>query len=488
MDLKQYLRVLREQWWLVAACTLVALAAAAAVAFTQTPKYAAKVQLFVAAADQQSSTSGAYQGGLFSQQRVKSYAAIVNSEPVVTAVRRQLGLTSSVSSIQNEITASAPLDTVLVDVTVTDTNPARARDIANAVGTQFSSLVNTLETTAGQKVSPVKVSTVQPAVLPKSPVSPNKKLDLALGLLVGLALGVGLAVLRETLDTTVGDRDKVAELVGAPVLAGFREDDKVKDRPLIVSDESFSPRAEAFRQLRSNIRYLSVDTSVKSFVVTSSIESEGKTTVAANLAIALAQSGEHVILVDADLRRPMVGEMLGLNPAIGVTNVLVGTTHLDQALQTWRQNLTMRVLTSGPTPPNPSELLGSQRMHELLASLLERATVVVFDTPPLLPVTDAAILGAMTDGALVVARVGHTKREALASSVESLQRVGAHVMGVVLNRIPVRKKSASYGYGYGYGGYYSSRTGDARGAGEHGAASHRRVDSEKAEAAVRDGN
>lgn len=483
MDLKQYLRVLREQWWLVAACTLIAVAAAAAVAFTQTPKYAAKVQLFVAAADQQSNSSGAYQGGLFSQQRVKSYAAIVNSEPVVVAVRQQLGLTSSVTSLQGEITASAPLDTVLINVTVTDANAARARDLANAVGTQFSQLVNTLETTAGQKVSPVKVSTVQPATLPRSPVSPNKKLDLALGLLVGLALGVGLAVLRETLDTTVGDREQAARIAGAPVLAGFRDDDKVKDRPLIVSDAAFSPRAEAFRQLRTNIRYLSVDSSVKSFVVTSSIESEGKTTVAANLAIALAQSGEHVILVDADLRRPMIGELLGLNPAVGLTNVLVGTTHLDQALQTWRQNVSMRVLTSGPTPPNPSELLGSQRMHEVLEALLQRATVVVFDTPPLLPVTDAAILGALTDGALVVTRVGHTKREALSSSAESLRRVGVHIMGVVLNRIPVRKKSASYGYGYGYGGYYAARADNDPAAG-----SHRRAVTEKAEAAVRDGH
>jgi len=483
MDVKQYLRVLREQWWLVAACTLIVLVASATLAYTQTPKYAARVQLFVAAADQQSNAAGAYQGGLFSQQRVKSYAAIANSEPVVVAVERQLGLRDGAGNLQREITASAPLDTVLINVTVTDPNPTRARDVANAVGSQFSLLVNTLETTAGQKVSPVKVSTVQPAALPRVPVSPNKKLDLALGLLAGLALGVGLAVLRDNLDTTVGDRDEVAALVGAPVLAGFREDEKVKDRPLIVSDESFSPRAEAFRQLRSNIRYLSVDSSVKSFVVTSSIESEGKTTVAANLAIALAQSGEHVILVDADLRRPMVGELLGLNPAVGLTNVLVGTTHIDQALQTWRQNLTLRVLTSGPTPPNPSELLGSQRMHELLETLLQRATVVVFDTPPLLPVTDAAVLGSLTDGALLVARVGHTKREALASSVESLKRVNAHVMGVVLNRIPVRKKSASYGYGYGYGGYYSSRL-----SGDNAVASHRRVDSEKAEAAVRDGS
>ncbi len=353
MDLKQYIRVLREQWWLIVACVLVAVGLAAAVAWTQTPKYAAHVKLFVSTKDSTSATT-AYQGGLFGQQRVKSYADIVSSDRVVTAVRNQLKLADPVESLQKKISASAPLDTVLVNVTVTDTDRARARDVANAVGRQFSILVNQLETPQGQTVSPVKVSVVEPASLPGAAVSPNKKLDLALGLLIGLALGVGFAVLRETLDTSVSSREQAAEIVDAPVLAAFREDDKVRSRPLIVSDDSFSPRAEAFRQLRTNIRYLSVDRSVKSLVVTSSVESEGKTTVAVNLAIALAQSGEQVILVDADLRRPRIAEVMGLNPGVGLTNVLVGTTHLNAALNPWRKGLPLQVLTSGEVPRTPA--------------------------------------------------------------------------------------------------------------------------------------
>lgn len=456
MDLKQYLRVLREQWWLVAVCTLAALGASAALAWTQTPKYAAHVQLFVSTKDS-TDISAAYQGGLFGQQRVISYADIVSSDRVVSAVRQQLHLPESVGSLQGEISASAPLNTVLVNVTVTDADPARARDVANAVGQQFSRLVNELETPQGQTVSPVKVSVVQPASLPGSPVSPKKQLDLALGLLIGLALGVLAAVLRETLDTTVGSREQAVHLVAAPVLAAFREDDKVKSRPLIVSDDSFSPRAEAFRQLRTNIRYLSVDKRVRSLVVTSAVQSEGKTTVAANLAIALAHSGEQVILVDADLRRPQVAELMGLNPQVGLTNVLVGTTHMDAALLPWREGISLRVLTSGEVPPNPSEILGSHRMHEVLEELLKRATVVVFDSPPLLPVTDAAILSTLTDGALLDTRVGKTRRAALASSAEALRQIGGHILGVVLNRVPARKKTTSYGYGYGYAGYYASR-------------------------------
>jgi succinoglycan biosynthesis transport protein ExoP len=456
LDLKHYVRVLREQWWLIVTCVLVAVGLAAALAWTSTPKYGAHVKLFVSTKDSTDATA-AYQGGLFGQQRVKSYADIVASDRVVSAVKSELKLPDSVGTLQSEITGSAPLDTVLVNVTVTDTDRARARDIANAVGRQFSTLVNELETPQGQTVSPIKVSVVEPASLPGAPVSPNKKLDLVLGLLIGLAVGVGVAVLRETLDTSVGGREEAAELVDAPVLAAFREDEKVRTRPLIVNDDSFSPRAEAFRQLRTNIRYLSLDRSVKSLVVTSSVESEGKTTVAANLAIALAQSGEQVILVDADLRRPRVAELLGLNPQVGLTNVMVGTAHIDEALATWREGLPLRVLTAGEVPPNPSEMLGSHRMDDVLKELLARSSVVVFDSPPLLPVTDAAILTSLTDGALLVARAGKTRRDALASSAESLRRVGGQVLGVVLNRVPARNRGNSYGgYGYGYGAYYSS--------------------------------
>ena len=231
----------------------------------------------------------------------------------------------------------------------------------------------------------------------------------------------------------------------------------MKSRPLIVSDDSFSPRAEAFRQLRTNIRYLALDDSVRSLVVTSSVQSEGKTTVAANLAIALAQSGEQVILVDADLRRPQIAELMGLNPQVGLTNVLVGTTHLDNALLPWREGVSLRVLTSGEVPPNPSEILGSHRMQEVLDELLKRATFVVFDSPPLLPVTDAAILSNLTDGALLILasgrRVGTRSRPAPPRCARSV----VTSLGWVLNRVPgLRKKSTSYGYGYGYGGYYGA--------------------------------
>ncbi len=455
MDLRQYVRVIREGWWVIVLCLVVAVGAAAALAWTSTPKYAAHTKLFVSTKDSTDATA-AYQGGLFGQQRVKSYADIVSSDVVVSAVKKQLGLPQPVNTLQGEISASAPLDTVLVNVTVTDTDRERARDIANAVGQQFSVLVNDLETPQGQKVSPVKVSVVEPASLPGAPVSPNKKLDLALGLLIGLAVGIGVAVLRETLDTTVGGREQAAALVDAPVLAAFREDDKSRERPLIVSDDSFSPRAEAFRQLRTNIRFLSVDQSVRSLVITSSVESEGKTTVAVNLAIALAQSGEQV---DPRRRRPAPAADRGAARAESGRGPDQRAGRHDPRRQRARHVARGHLAAGadlGRGPPNPSEMLGSQRMRDLLDELLGRSTVVVFDTPPLLPVTDAAILANLTDGALLVTRVGKTKRDALAHSAEALRRVGGHVLGCVLNRVPARRKGSSYGYGYGYGGYYGA--------------------------------
>lgn len=451
MDLKQYLRVLRERWKFLLTCVLLAVLAAGLYSALQKPMYAASTQLFVStSADQNGNASQAYQGGLFGQQRVKSYAEIVGSQPVVQRVKDELHLPQSVDELRSEISATAPLDTVLVDVTVTDASPQRAAAIAGSVGRQFANRVNELETPQGQSVSPVKVSVAQPPAVPSAPVSPKTKLNLALGLLVGLAIGVGGAVLRSTLDTRIRDQETVSAILDGPVLGGFREDSSVRERPLLVDSDPFSHRAEGFRQLRTNIRFLAVDSRIRSLVVTSSLPSEGKTTVATNLAIALAQSGEQVVLVDADLRRPTIGELMGLNPQVGLTNVLLETTSIDSALQSYRDGLSLRVLTSGPIPPNPSELLGSQRMREVIDALQQRATIVIFDTPPLLPVTDAAVLAVHTDGALLITRAGSTHRDQLRTSVTNLRQVGAHLFGAVLNRLPTRRTAGGYGYGYSY--------------------------------------
>jgi capsular exopolysaccharide synthesis family protein len=449
VDLRDYVRTLRKRWTLVALCVLVSLGAAAAATLLAKQMYTSTAQIFVSARDSgDNNASNAYQGGLLAQQQVKTYSRVAVSPTVTDKVAARLQLEPGV--VANSVTADAPLDTVLINVTATARSPKVAQQIAQAVADETSALVPRLETTEG-KAAPVKLTVTTAANLPTSPSSPRPKINLALGLLVGIAIGVGAAVLRETLDTTVKGKDDLQEITGAAPLGVIADDPGVSRRPLVVQIDAQSPRAEAFRQLRTNLQFVDVDRATRAVVVTSAVAEEGKTTTSCNLAITLAQAGVRTVLVEADLRRPKLSDYLGIERAVGLTTVLTGVAALDEALQPWGRSGTMWVLPSGALPPNPSEILGSHQMQELLKTLDERADVVILDAPPLLPVTDAAVLARVADGAVLVVRVGRTKREQVARAIESLTGVDARLLGTVLNRAPARGPDAdAYGYGYGY--------------------------------------
>jgi non-specific protein-tyrosine kinase len=454
------MRLLRRRWRLIALFTLLALGAAAAATVLQHKVYTAKAQLFVSAQDRASSSdiSSAYTGGLFTQQRVKSYVDVITSARTAALVKDKLSLAESPAAIAEQITASAPLDTVLIDVSVTDRDPARAQQIANAVGYTFPGLVDEIERPVSGGPSPVKVSMVQPAALPTVPTSPRANLNLALGLLVGLAVGMGGAVLRETLDTTVKSPEGAEELVGAAMIGAISYDADAAKKPLVVHVSPNSPRAEAFRTMRTNLQFVDIEHALRSVVVTSSIPGEGKSTTACNLAITLAQAGVRVVLIEGDLRRPRVADYMGLESAVGLTSVLLGRTSLDDALQPWGDG-TLQVLASGPLPPNPSELLGSAGMTHLMRELEGRVDLVLIDAPPLLPVTDAAVLGVICSGVLMVVHCNSTRREQLTRAVATVNAVGAAMLGTILNMVPTKGPDAyAYGYGYGYGGKYESRS------------------------------
>jgi receptor protein-tyrosine kinase len=216
---------------------------------------------------------------------------------------------------------------------------------------------------------------------------------------------------------------------------------------VVVAAAGESSTAEAFRAIRTNLRFLDVDNPPRVIVVGSAVPGEGKSTLAVNLSAALAQSGSRVALVEADLRRPRVARYLGLVEGSGLSNVLSGTATVDDVLQTWRDPR-LQVLAAGPMPPNPSEMLGSTQMRILLASLRETYDYVVVDSPPLLPVTDGAVLSALSDGCLITARHGTTRRAQLTEAMTVLDRVDAKLLGVVLNGVP--SAALAYGYGYGY--------------------------------------
>jgi capsular exopolysaccharide synthesis family protein len=366
-----------------------------------------------------------------------------------------LGLGITADDLAKRITASAPLDTSIIEITVLDTDPVRAANIANATSQSLTAVVQQIETpTAEGAVSPVKLTRAQEATVPSIPVSPNVPLNIALGALIGLALGVGLAVLRETLDTRIRNERDVESVTDAAILGGIVFDPKAQDRPLIVHVDPRSPRAESFRTLRTNLQFLDVGRTDRSFVITSSIESEGKSTTGANLAIALADSGASVLLVDADLRRPKLADYMGIDGTVGLTDLLVGRADMKDIIQPWGK-AKLFVLPAGHVPPNPSELLGSARMSYFVAEFNKAFDVVIFDAPPLLPVTDAAILAKSVGGAILVVAAGRTQKGQLKGALAALDNVGATVSGLVLTMLPTKGPDAygygRYGYGYGYG-------------------------------------
>ena len=430
--------------------TLLGVGIAAAYSLTRTPEYEAQSTVFVSS-QAGDTIAELQQGSSFTQSRVTTYTNLVSTPIVMNPVIAELGLGMTASELADQVSASSPLNTTLITITVTDPDPVRGAEIANALGASLTSAVETIETPKGADTSPVRLTRVKDALPPLTPSSPNVPLNLALGALVGLAIGIGIAVLRAVLDTRVRTPRDVELVTDRPLIGAIAFDPKARERPLIVHADPLSPRAESFRALRTNLQFLDMG-GRSSFVLTSSVPNEGKSTTAINLAIALADAGKRVALIDADLRKPKVAEYLGIEGGIGLTDVLIGRTRLGDVMLPWGKR-SLYVLPAGKIPPNPSELLGSQQMQTLLEVLERDFDVVLCDSPPLLPVTDAAILAKATSGAIIIVSAGRTNRHQLTGAVEALETVGAKIAGLVLAMVPTRGPDAYYSYGYGYGSW-----------------------------------
>jgi succinoglycan biosynthesis transport protein ExoP len=242
--------------------------------------------------------------------------------------------------------------------------------------------------------------------------------------------------------------EDVTAQTGVGLVGALVEDAALTDHHVINDGDGYSETAEAYRQIRTNLQFLDVDHPARTIVITSSLPGEGKTTVAVNLAVVLAQSGLRVLLIEADMRRPRVTRYLGMISGAGLSNVLSGTARLTELIQPYGDGR-LTVLAAGPMPPNPSEMLGSKQMKVLLAEARQHSDYVILDAPPLLPVTDGAVLAAAADGAILIARHGVTTDAQLRQAATNLHRIDAKLLGVLLNRIPP-KAAESYGYGYQY--------------------------------------
>jgi len=293
---------------------------------------------------------------------------------------------------------------------------------------------------------------VESAAIPEFPVKPRKKLNIALACIFGLIIGIMLASLVEYLDDTVKNPDEIDELIGTAVLGTVPR--LSEDEPMLITGaEPKSALIEAFQTVHANLNFASVDRALESLVITSAGPGEGKTFVSANLALTMARQGKQVIVVDADLRRPTIHKRFGIDNAEGLTTILASGRSVEEVLITSEVER-LRILPSGPIPPNPVELLASDKMKELCEELSNKADLVLYDTPPIVIVSDAPTLAAQSDGVLLVIEQGGTSKRLITEVQDILGRAHARIIGVVLNK--VTRQAGHYYYSYYYSYYYQS--------------------------------
>jgi len=462
MELKDYLRILRAHWIGVLVLAVLGVGAAAAYSLSQPKVYEATSTGYVSSGDSSDPATASIADTL-AKSRVKSYVDIATSTRAAQDVIDTLDLDESPAALVGQISVNQPTDTVVIKISARAATPVAAQQLADAWVKAVSKEVAKVDGAPAPGQPGLRVVPYTSAVLPSTPVLPRTGLNLAVGLVLGLLLGFGYALLRHQFDRRIRSAEEVERTFGTPVIglipqsASMSRDHGVALLAVTGPTASASAGvAEAFRKLRTNLAYMDVDSPPRIIVVTSPKQSDGKSTVAANLAAAIAVGGQAVTLIDGDLRRPTVAKALGMVDDVGLTDVLVGRINVAEVLQSHPDVPGLRVLASGPIPPNPSELLGSQAMHALMSDLA-RESIVIVDAPPLLPVTDAAVLTRSADGALVVITHGGTLDSELATSLNHISTVHGRTLGVIFNRM---RRSAAGGYHYGeYTRYeYASET------------------------------
>ena len=465
MELLMYWRMILQNKLIIASLLLAGVLGSYFFYSLEVPQYKALAQVFVSTPANSLDISSLATGSSFSQQRVKSYAQIINSPVTLTKVISELDLQITPEQLSSQISAVAPLDTVLISISVIDKDASVAAAIANATADQFGQVVSNLEMKSKDSDTPIKVSTVRRAVAPTSPVSPNKSIYLLLGLLFGFASGIAIASIRRMLDNTIKDED---DLHGLPLLGAIGYDAAAEEKPLISKLGRYAVRTEAFRTLRTNIKYVIPSIPAKVIAVTSALPNEGKTTTALNLAISIAQGGNRVIIVESDMRRPTIlnyleinSRKLGLSHILGLKKKITSSVIQGQIEKS--TVIGLDILCAGKVPSNPSELLGSSNFISVMDRLRSKYEYVIVDCPPLLPVTDAAIVSTVSDGVMLIVHAGKTRKPEFLGSRAAIESVGARILGVVLNKIPEDRKSYNYGYRYGYSKSYGKTSASEQG-------------------------
>lgn len=433
VQFRDLLSILRARWRTIVACVLLALSAAAAMTLLAKPVYEARTRIFLAA------TIG---GFVISSNDLGTYVELIGSPVLQDPLRERLGLPpGSPLGLSATVSEGAPI----MEVTCVHESGARAAQIANAVGPQLAEIGGKylpLLAAAGGKV---EATSLAPATVPARPVSPDLIRNLAVGGLGGLALGLGVVLLWHFADTKVRGTAEVRAISARPILGYLRRVSNAANR-IVMETDPHSVAAEEFRRLRTNLQFVDVTTGHRhSFGITSPMAGEGKTTTAINLALAVADAGNRVLLVDADLRHPSVAKALGLEGGVGLTTLLLSRAKPEDVIQRWGDTQ-MWVLAAGELPPNPSELLDSEDMATLFETLVSGYDMVIVDCPPVIPVIDPVVVGKLVGGLVIVTSVGQTTRRDLTMAVRHLEQVDVKIAGFALNNI---EGGGSY-YQYGY--------------------------------------
>ncbi|RLK48009.1 polysaccharide biosynthesis tyrosine autokinase [Microbacterium telephonicum] len=467
MELRDYLRILRAHWVGILLLTILGAAVGYGYSALQPKVYTASASGIVQATGGGTDTGSALVGNQLAQSKVSSYVDIGGWRSVAESAIDYLDLDTTPEALVTRVTVSNPLNTVIINVSADGASPEEARDLAEAWVRGMVEQINMLENGTPGQAGAVTLVAGESASLPTEPSSPNTRLNIALGTLIGLALGIGYAVIRHVLDRRVRDPRAIERETGVSVVGTIPLEKQLTDaRKVFRFDTSLSSATgaaitEAMRELRTNLQFMDVDNPPRVIVVTSPIPGDGKSTSAANLALSLAAAGQRTILIDADLRRPVVGTVFDLPEGAGLTDVLAGRARFEDVAHQPDASGNLQVLTAGRIPPNPSEVLGSQRMRDLVRELGNTSTVII-DSPPTIPVTDAAVLGAAADGVLLVVSAGRTTYDMMLKALENIAKANGRVLGVVLNKVPKRGAESGY-YGYRYrGGYYAAEPAPTR--------------------------
>jgi polysaccharide biosynthesis transport protein len=473
--------IARRNWVLLLICFLTVPAAALAYSLLQTPQYTASASLLF--------------GSTSLDQRLQSSANTEESDPIrvaatnlkLVSLRRISVLTAealaqpdlTADEVSEKVTVNPEGESDLVSVEATDESPEFAAELANTFARQYiafrrnsdrakvaraqdliDSQLAALSTEeraseVGDRLEEKKrqlevvgalqtgnAELVQPAVAPDSPSSPQTQRNIALGVLLGLFLGIGLALLREQLDRRVRDIEDVEDVFGMPVLGTIPQSRNI---PKLGPGFELAPtgmEGEAFRMLRANLRYFNVDREINTILITSAAPQDGKTTVSVNIALADARAGERVLLIEGDLRRPTVAEKLGVTSSdSGLSLVLAGARKPEDAIESFHG---VDVLPAGPLPPNPAELIESKRMQDLVAWAEREYDRVIIDTPPAAVVADALSLFSQVGGVVIITRLQQSPRSAAEHLRDQLANTGAPVLGIVVNGVPAPPESSYY--------------------------------------------